>query len=136
MKAKILNVFGKNRTRGMSFKVMQIEVSNECSLECAYCPHPSQIRPKGNMTFETFKKCIDLVTLSDNPEIDGRKFLWLNHFGEPLLNPMLPSFISYAESKSVEVSFATNGVDYQWTTKSGFFQSRFGGNWPMPACGA
>jgi DNA-dependent RNA polymerase auxiliary subunit epsilon len=93
------------------FKVMQIEVSNECSLACAYCPHPSQIRAKGIMKLDVFKKCIELVKRSQNPEIEGRKFVHLNHFGEPLLNPMLPEFIRYASSQNVEVSFSTNGVD-------------------------
>ncbi len=96
----------------MGYKVMQIEVSNMCSLSCVYCPHPSQVRPKGNMTLETFKKCMELVRRSDNPSIHGKRFVWLNHFGEPLLNPMLPDFIRYAVARDVEVSFASNGVDY------------------------
>ena len=96
----------------MGYKVMQIEVSNLCSLTCAYCPHPSQLRPKGDMSMDVFKKCITLVERSDNPEYLGKKFVWLNHFGEPLLNPLLPEFVAYAVSRNVEVSFASNGVDY------------------------
>lgn len=91
---------------------MQIEVSNFCSLTCNYCPHPTQARPKGDMSFETFKKCVELVQRSANPEYRGRKFLWLNHFGEPLLNPLLPEFIAYATARNLEVSFASNAVDY------------------------
>lgn len=90
---------------------MQLEVSNFCSLTCQYCPHPGQKRLKGNMDFDTFQKCIDLVRRSSNPAREGRKFVWLNHFGEPLLNPMLPTFIRYAKEHDVEVSFASNGVD-------------------------
>jgi Radical SAM superfamily len=96
----------------MSYKVMQIEVSNLCSLTCAYCPHPDQKRPKGNMTFDTFKACMEVVKRSANPEQEGRKFVWLNHFGEPLLNPLLQEFIAYAVGQGVDVSFATNGVDH------------------------
>jgi hypothetical protein len=95
-----------------TFKVMQIEVSNYCSLTCVYCPHPGQVRPKGNMNIETFRKCIELVKGSDNPEYQGRKFVWLNHFGEPLLHPQLPEFIAYASACGIEVSFASNGVDH------------------------
>lgn len=96
----------------MSYKVMQLETSNYCSLKCVYCPHPAQHRPKGNMSFETFKKCMTLVSHSDNPvHKDGRKFVWLNHFGEPLLHPMLPEFINYAKSCGIKVSFASNAVD-------------------------
>src|SRR5262245_22170737 len=95
----------------MGYKVMQIEASNYCSLTCWYCPHPAQVRPKGNMSLETFSKCMTLVKRSENPERDGRKFVWLNHFGEPLLNPLLPDFVSFASDRGIEVSFATNGVD-------------------------
>ena len=63
----------------MGYKVMQIETSNYCSLKCIYRPHPAQHRPKGDMTFETFAKCMTLVQRSDNPvHVDGRKFVWLN----------------------------------------------------------
>jgi hypothetical protein len=96
----------------MGYKVMQIETSNYCSLKCGYCPHPTQRRPKGDMSFETFAKCMTLVQRSDNPvHADGRKFVWLNHFGEPLLNPLLPQFIDYATSRRIKVSFSSNGVD-------------------------
>ena len=95
----------------MSYKIMQIETSNRCSLSCVYCPHPTQKRPKGDMDFETFSVCIELVKRSANPERRGRKFVHLNHFGEPLLNPLLPKFIAHAVSRGVEVSFATNAVD-------------------------
>lgn len=46
---------------------MQIEASNLCSLTCVYCPHPTHVRPKGNMTMETFTKCVEIVKRSDNP---------------------------------------------------------------------
>jgi hypothetical protein len=100
------------RDKTMGFKVMQIETSNICSLTCMYCPHPKQLRPKGDMSFETFSKCMELVARSNNPpRRDGRKFVWLNHFGEPLLNPMLPEFISHATSRGIAVSFASNALD-------------------------
>ena len=95
----------------MNYKVMQIETSNFCSLTCSYCPHPGQRRPKGNMDLNTFIKCVQVVQQSCNSEHDQRKFVWLNHFGEPLLNPLLPAFIGYAAQNNVEVSFASNGVD-------------------------
>jgi Radical SAM superfamily len=97
----------------LGYKVMQIETSNYCSLQCVYCPHPSQLRPYGNMSLKTFDKCMTLVERSDNPRLScGRKFVWLNHFGEPLLNPLLPDFIRLAASRKVTVSFSSNGVDH------------------------
>ena len=76
-----------------------------------YCPHPAQVRPKGDMSLATFKKCMTLVQCSDNPKHNGRKFVWLNHFGEPLLNPLLPTFIACANACEIDVSFSSNGVD-------------------------
>jgi hypothetical protein len=64
------------------------------------------------MSLETFSKCMTLVKASDNPTHAGRKFVWLNHFGEPLLNPLLPDFIARATACNVDVSFSSNGVDY------------------------
>ena len=95
----------------MGFKVMQIEVSNFCSLACWYCPHPQQKRANGDMSLTTFRKCLELVNRSDNPIRNGSKLVWLNHFGEPLLNPLLADFISEARNRAVNVSFASNGVD-------------------------
>jgi hypothetical protein len=99
------------KPRRRRYRVMQIETSNLCSLTCVYCPHPTQARPKGNMSFETFAKCIALVERSDNPARNGRKFVWLNHFGEPLLNPLLPRLVAHATERKVAVSFSSNGVD-------------------------
>lgn len=96
----------------MGYKVMQIEVSNHCSLACWYCPHPGQQRPKGDMSRAMFGKCMELVSRSDNPQYDGRKFVWINHFGEPLLNPLLPRLVADAAARGIEVSFASNGVDH------------------------
>jgi len=96
----------------LNYKVMQIEASNLCSLTCVYCPHPTQKRPKGDMSMAVFEKCMELVRRSSNPERAGRKFVWLNHFGEPLLNPLLPDFISRATALGIEVSFSTNAVSH------------------------
>ena len=96
----------------MDYMIMQIETSNFCTLTCDYCPHPSQVSSKGNMSMELFKKCIAAVNQSDNPVYQGKKFVWLNHFGEPLLNPQLEDFVSYAVSQNVEVAFNSNAVDY------------------------
>jgi hypothetical protein len=55
--------------------------------------HPSQARPKSDKSLATFKKYMTLVKRSDNQTHKGRKFVWLKHFGKPLLNLLLPTFI-------------------------------------------
>lgn len=90
------------------FKIFQIEVSNHCSLTCAYCPHPKQKRSKGYMSFDTFEKCVALFRKSANK----MNLLHLHNFGEPLLHPGLEKLIAHAASFGIDCSFATNGVDH------------------------
>src|SRR5262249_27438078 len=85
-------------------KIYQIEISNFCNLECTYCPHPTQIREKGNMSAETFQKTLDLL------ERCGQKTAFLHNFGEPLLHPDLISFVQKCTTRGIAASFYTNGV--------------------------
>jgi hypothetical protein len=96
------------KPRRRRYRVMQIETSNLCSLACVYCPHPTQVRPKGDMSFETFAKCISLVEQSENPREGGRRFVWLNHFGEPLLHPLLPQLVAHATRRGVAVCLSAH----------------------------
>lgn len=96
--------------------IYQIEVSNICSLKCNYCPHPRQERRKGLMSFDTFRKCVDLYKMCDN-----RNNLRLHNFGEVLLHPQLPAFIRYADERGIKCSFFTNGL----TTKKTPFSREF-----------
>ena len=86
--------------------VYEVEVSNVCSLTCVYCPHPTQERRKGFMSFETFQKCIELYQICENTQP-----LCLHNFGEVLLHPELPRFIRYANDHGIKVRFFTNGVN-------------------------
>lgn len=85
--------------------VYQIEISNYCSLKCAYCPHKKQMRPKGFMSFDTFKKCVELFKMSNNK---GK--MYLHNFGEPLLHPDICEFIKYANQEGIECSCFTSGI--------------------------
>ena len=85
-------------------KIYQVEISNYCNLSCSYCPHPSQKRKKGFMTFENFKKVVALAKKC------GQTLLYLHNFGEVLIHPHLAEFINYAHKKGVQCSFYTNGV--------------------------
>ena len=57
------------------------------------------------MSFDTFKKCIELYKICKNTSE-----LVLHNFGEALLHPQLPQFIKYADQKGVKCIFFTNGV--------------------------
>lgn len=56
------------------------------------------------MSFNTFIDVIDLLLRC------GQKNIYLHNFGEPLLHPDLPRFISYTVSRGVKPSFYTNGL--------------------------
>lgn len=103
MSKKSLSFLSKDK---LKMYIYQIEISNHCSLTCNYCPHRHQKRQKGFMSFETFKKCVQLFKSCEN---NGK--LYLHNFGEPLLNPMIFDFIRFASKEKVECTFFTNGVD-------------------------
>lgn len=85
-------------------KIYQIEISNECNLTCTYCPHPGQLRPKGNMARQTFEKSIELLLRC------GQRTAYLHNFGEPLLHPDVVDFVRHCTDRQVEASFFTNGI--------------------------
>ncbi len=60
-------------------------------------------RPKGFMTFKTFKKVVDDVK-SFKPEVV------LHHSGESLLHPRVFDFIRYAKKNGLVVGVTTNGI--------------------------
>jgi len=41
---------------------------------------------------------------------DWTEFVWLDHFGDPLLNPSLFDMIAYAKSKKLHIGFSTNAT--------------------------
>lgn len=84
--------------------VYQIEVSNRCNLTCAYCPHPTQSRRQGLMSWSTFKNSIELLLRC------GQHTAYLHNFGEPLLHPELIGFVRHCTERDVNASFFTNGT--------------------------
>lgn len=86
---------------------MIIETTSFCNLKCSMCAQPSMLRPKGNMEFRTFKKIADEVA-----EIRPETILWLDLFGEPLINvDNLISMIRYAKAIGLkDVRLSTNGL--------------------------
>jgi hypothetical protein len=85
-------------------KIYQIEISNFCNLTCSYCPHPAQTRAKGNMTWQTFEKSIELLLRC------GQRTAYLHNFGEPLLHPQIVDLVRHCTKRNVEASFFTNGL--------------------------
>lgn len=87
---------------------LEITTRIGCKNQCNYCPQGRLIESysKGNpvieMSFETFKKCVDKV-----PKEVGIHF---SGFAEPYLNPECTRMMLYAHKKGFKVSVATTGV--------------------------
>lgn len=92
----------KKTSLGLSWA--QIETINMCNLRCKMCSLPEMTRKKTIMDMDLFKKIIDDAAES------GIKKIWLNLFGEPLLDPLIFSRIKYAKSKSLYAGFNSNGT--------------------------
>ena len=84
-----------------------VEVTRYCNLACMMCPYPNLKRPRGHMSFETFKKIVDEVA-RENPATR----IWLAIMGEPLmLGEDIADYIAYAKEQAVEeVCLNTNAV--------------------------
>ena len=87
---------------GTKFPVhVEFELTNHCNLRCIMCPHHIMQRPKGYMTWETFKKAVD--------ECRGHvKTTYMHQIGEPLLHRDVIKFIQYAEEAEIRTSISTN----------------------------
>lgn len=63
-------------------KEIKIELTNECNLQCSFCPHNKLTRKKGYMSSETFNRIVsELKDTHQKFEVE------LSGFGEPLMHP-------------------------------------------------
>jgi len=80
---------------------IQVEVSTRCNAACIYCPQPL-IHHKQNMGITLFKQLI--------PYLGYTRLVYLQGWGEPLLNPDIFDMIRRCKSKGKRVGFTTNGM--------------------------
>jgi len=71
--------------------IYEVEPTNACPYRCFMCPRGQgrMTRPVGYMPLTTFQRVLSQVS-------PFQKMLRLHHFGEPVLHPELPLFISMA----------------------------------------
>jgi sulfatase maturation enzyme AslB (radical SAM superfamily) len=85
-----------------------VETCAFCNLLCVMCPYPLLKRPKGEMTFSTFKKIVDELAL-ESPE----SRLWVAIMGEPLLRgERLFEMFEYAHDKGVMNTHLNTNATY------------------------
>ena len=84
-----------------------VEVTTRCNLQCGMCVKQNGTGgvPEGDMSPETFERLVPVF-----PRLDT---LVLNGIGEPLLHPLLETFIARARSllpEGASIGFQTNGM--------------------------
>ncbi len=85
----------------MRFQKVYLEISNVCNLRCAFCPGTR--RKQEFMTEETFRALLPKL----RPWTD---YLYLHLMGEPLLHPLLDTFLTLAGEAGFRVILTTNGT--------------------------
>ncbi len=90
----------KERCLGFA-EIYNLESTNICPMNCRMCPRKHMQRDIGYMKLPLFEKIIDQTS-------GYTKILWLDHFGDPLFNPVLNKMIGYAGSKGIETRISTN----------------------------
>jgi len=84
-----------------------VEPTNDCNLDCYFCPRKTSRRMVGYMDFDLYKRIID-----ESVKFGKRMMLGLQKDGEPLLHPSILEMIKYAKDKSASyvLHLATNGL--------------------------
>lgn len=92
----------RTKLRGKPYQLF-FDVTNICNLKCPLCPTGLGLKgyPKGNMSFELFKKVID--------EIGKYAVIaTLHNWGESFLNKDIYGIIKYAKSKRICTFISSN----------------------------
>ena len=85
--------------------IIDIELTNKCTLNCLICPRNQMTRPVGLIEESLFKEIVDQII-----EYTPTEFLWLHQFGDPVLHPKLEELSAYATKKGLRVGISTKGV--------------------------
>ena len=80
---------------------VQVEITSHCNANCIYCPN-HLIAPKQHMPFDLFKHLLPYLVYTD--------LVYLQGWGEPLLNTAIFEMISACKKKGKRVGFTTNGM--------------------------
>lgn len=103
---KIYSSIKLRRTR-ISYKpnIYNVETTNACGLDCPGCTRHQMKRKVGSMPREVFMEVVRQTL-----EQTSTKFLWLHHFGDPLLYPeALEEFSNYAYEQGISTGISTKG---------------------------
>lgn len=85
----------------MRFKRVYIEISNICNLHCSFCVPCT--RPRCSMDEVRFRHVIREVA-------PYTQFVYFHVKGEPLMHPLLGTFLDICEENGLQVHLTTNGT--------------------------
>lgn len=85
----------------MRFKRIYIEISNICNLNCSFCSKGT--RPKRRMNEKEFRHVIKEVK-------PYTKYVYFHIKGEPLMHPLLGTFLDICAEHDLLVNLTTNGT--------------------------
>jgi hypothetical protein len=93
-----------DESRVFVLRRIDIETCRQCNARCSYCPQSSLPKPRGVMPAEVF----ELVLRRLDPY--EPEWVALNHYGEPLLDPLFPDRIAHLRARGLPVSLFTNAT--------------------------
>lgn len=97
-------LFKRDQTTTERWRVLQIEVTSRCLLQCTFCPKQSlgQNWIYGDLPWSLFDECIA-------PHLSRFDLVYLQGWGEPLLHPYLWEMIRATKAAGCRVGFTTCG---------------------------
>ena len=84
-----------------SYRILQVEISRACNLDCRICMRKNLESNIGFMSFEDFKKILGSYNFRE---------VALHGWGEPLLNTEIFQMIEYAKRQGIKTSLTTNAT--------------------------
>lgn len=101
----MINILNRYKTSvNPCIKALQLEVSTVCQLNCRYCPRTLSSNWENQiMSWEMYEKRIA-------PHFDHFEMVFLQGWGEPLLNPRFWDMVKLAKIANKKVGFVTNGI--------------------------
>ncbi|NTV47442.1 MAG: radical SAM protein, partial [Chlorobiales bacterium] len=88
----------------MAFPLSRVylELTNNCNMECTFCPYPIQTRSHGRMEFDLLKKIVNELAekkIAETIEIRG--------YGEPLMHPECYKISKYIIGSGIKLNITT-----------------------------
>ena len=83
---------------------VDIETVSHCNARCTYCPQSLSPKPKAVMAMSIFAKLLERL------KPYSPKWIALNHYGEPLLDPFFNERVNMMSEQNHKLFLFTNGV--------------------------